>query len=978
MLPTQNNAGAFKPAPKQKLQSGLTQKSLSAARASGALGVAQISTDFPILPQNKSGNGPPSVDSIQFTDGGDVNTNSAASSPSTSAKEERRRERMSPSSRGNVPVISATVSGKGSGNVSVAAEEGAEFGDVVDDGTSKYFNVHDTQLSSLASFRRELTSELLSQNASYKAVDAKNKSAAGGKMRKIAPKGLTVPALQAPERGNRGCFLLVESRAPPVEKTTSVFRARSRGTSASPPRNIHGVEPSMMMTPPSSQSFAMSQSLSALPSRSNVYSESASQSDSEGRGSLTRNQSEILAPEIPVASVINLLSPAPKNSSFDALFGHPGHPPKGSGVSKINFPFGPPIPEQVGMRARSNSNVSYADSDISLESIQQLESMELVYSQYGSDRDVLRAQRGPLGRAAKDDIAYSDTLTSPPASRLHGRPVQAHMSKKISPMIVLDASVVPASRQRGRDSVGPLDGEKSLDTNAAQASRPKRGTNAAILQPHHLPMKPEYSTFPQGMYYNVVKHALDLRQQPNFAPSWDHSRASKALRLTALKRPVDASLSLTTAAMNVSNANKLAEVIKNTEHHQKILGGELKSAPKKPPLMINITSNNGGPLKLGSALENPDISKVFSGSTGDSLSASIAATVGSRAESAEGSLRAAVLQRGSFVVPSASEITPNMLSKNAIPAPDALMESLVRLHSAPMNDDILDVAPDPLGGSLSGSSSLGTGSQSNSPSKAHPNLLIKPIAVTLNVHQNQPIKPDKESSPPKTNYVDNNGKLRVKDVNFSQKDMFEIHHDIQVIQSTGKSTATQFGDSQQIPNQVSNLVPIKHPYLTMNGTKHVLPDKMVASIVSARNKSVSQHELDGTQAESVFLGNSSGMLVRDSTLGHTSDYPSQAIPWLPRGTLEPVEHDRSNQIIGKREHLDLQRYSQTDPSRQVLTIRSQRAIREAFEGYVQQRMHAQYNNNQQTAPMQLHQLDRPRQEVLLQLQFQAQKTPSQR
>ncbi len=60
----------------------------------------------------------------------------------------------------------------------------------------------------------------------------------------------------------------------------------------------------------------------------------------------------------------------------------------------------------------------------------------------------------------------------------------------------------------------------------------------------------------------------------------------------------------------------------------------------------------------------------------------------------------------------------------------------------------------------------------------------------------------------------------------------------------------------------------------------------------------------------------------------------QKVPWLPRGTLTPLDHDRSDLIEGWREKLELLRYQPFDTSKIPMTIKSQTAVKHAFEQYV--------------------------------------------
>jgi hypothetical protein len=155
----------------------------------------------------------------------------------------------------------------------------------------------------------------------------------------------------------------------------------------------------------------------------------------------------------------------------------------------------------------------------------------------------------------------------------------------------------------------------------------------------------------------------------------------------------------------------------------------------------------------------------------------------------------------------------------------------------------------------------------------------------------------------------------------------------------------------------------------MNGAKHVLPDKIIASLITV-HKNSSQYEASQIATESVFLGNSSSHLIRDTTIGHTNETATHNIPWLPGGSLEAPEHDRSNRLLGMKEKLELQRQYPGDANRGVITIRSQNAIREAFEQYVQRKLQASPGKT----PLQFHQLPAAQQQQLLQQYQQKQQT----
>lgn len=890
----------------------------------------------------------------------------------------------------------AATSIGGVASTSFAQLAGEEFGAVVDDGTSKYFNVADTQVSALS--------------APYHAPEAVNKITAGRVQVKKTTGVCDHGGRKEPLEGSRGPFLIVESQAPPVDPQKAIHRVRPVQAGTSVANAGRSISPTASASPTN-----VSRSIAYNDSQPPTARSPTARTPAAVAPFTRTNTSEIPIPD--VASVMApMLSPAPR---FDALFAHSqGYSHTGQQkVANITYPLSNTNLQQnntnapSGFRTRANSNISYADSDVSYDSHQHIKEMEHVYNQYGDDRGTQPNVMPTVHRKFQADAStsletiFSDNLTSPPMSAM--APPGRYKMGAIPPSIVLDshASLADSLHQRrtpGASRGSELDKSTHLDTDST-ASRIKRGTNRAISPVREEPFHPklENSTFPQSMYYNVVKTALDLRQQPNFNPSWDHTRATKrSIRLSSLRKPVDVSLSLTTAPMNITNAKKLADVIKDTDHQRRILSGAIHpsnmTSPtnnrKRPPLTINITSSEPDLTQLGGVLENDlsrsvvdaargSISGGYGGAggiapSGGSLTSGLSSTGAPSAFT-----RPSVLSRGSFQVPSITELKQGMIAANSLPAPDALLESLVQLRKPLMDDDAEEMSSVGTrtggGGSSVGSMSVGSAGKTIISMSSGPHLLIKPILgvpsatgspVTVpggNSRDSSPVRgqgsPEK-GSPPKNGhngtYVDQKGKLRVKDVKFD-KGMLEVLHDIDVEKNAGMTMATLESQHSLTASSVP-LVPIKHPYLTMNGTKHVLPDKVLASLVHAQCKA-SQFDADGSITDTVFLGNTSGMLIRDSTLSHTYEQSGGGIPWLPRGTLEPPEHDRSNQLIGKREKLDLQRHFALDANRQVLTIRSQNAIRGAFEDYVQNNLKPPHR---QAAPF--NQLDRAQQDVLLQ------------
>jgi hypothetical protein len=60
---------------------------------------------------------------------------------------------------------------------------------------------------------------------------------------------------------------------------------------------------------------------------------------------------------------------------------------------------------------------------------------------------------------------------------------------------------------------------------------------------------------------------------------------------------------------------------------------------------------------------------------------------------------------------------------------------------------------------------------------------------------------------------------------------------------------------------------------------------------------------------------------------------SSQVPWLPRGTLTPFEHDHSDSLEGWKEKIELLKYAPHDASRIPMTLKNQTAAKAAFEQY---------------------------------------------
>jgi hypothetical protein len=76
-----------------------------------------------------------------------------------------------------------------------------------------------------------------------------------------------------------------------------------------------------------------------------------------------------------------------------------------------------------------------------------------------------------------------------------------------------------------------------------------------------------------------------------------------------------------------------------------------------------------------------------------------------------------------------------------------------------------------------------------------------------------------------------------------------------------------------------------------------------------------------------------------STMTLTKAASHKKVPWLPRGTLTPLDHDRSDLIEGWREKIELLRYQPFDASKIPMTIKSQAAAKQAFEQYARSLSH---------------------------------------
>jgi hypothetical protein len=58
------------------------------------------------------------------------------------------------------------------------------------------------------------------------------------------------------------------------------------------------------------------------------------------------------------------------------------------------------------------------------------------------------------------------------------------------------------------------------------------------------------------------------------------------------------------------------------------------------------------------------------------------------------------------------------------------------------------------------------------------------------------------------------------------------------------------------------------------------------------------------------------------------------VPWVPRGSLVPIEHDRSNHLLGWKEKLETLKNVPHNPAKIMMAIKSQDAIKSAFEDFI--------------------------------------------
>lgn len=104
---------------------------------------------------------------------------------------------------------------------------------------------------------------------------------------------------------------------------------------------------------------------------------------------------------------------------------------------------------------------------------------------------------------------------------------------------------------------------------------------------------------------------------------------------------------------------------------------------------------------------------------------------------------------------------------------------------------------------------------------------------------------------------------------------------------------------------------------------------------SLHNSTMSQSQPNfANSAYAPFQTTSTFNLTAGSSHNSSTSNPNlKKVPWLPRGTLTPLDHDRSDFVQGWREKIELLKFQPFDTSKIPSTIRNQTAARLAFEQY---------------------------------------------
>jgi len=245
--------------------------------------------------------------------------------------------------------------------------------------------------------------------------------------------------------------------------------------------------------------------------------------------------------------------------------------------------------------------------------------------------------------------------------------------------------------------------------------------------------------------------------------------------------------------------------------------------------------------------------------------------------------------------------------------------------------------------------------------------LVMPVVHHTNKSKNKKILH-------KSSYIDEQGKLQGEDF-VIEKNLFETLRDTDLVLDPPPDF-----NAMKLQHKDTALIAIKHPYLSLPGVKPVKYPKEMSSTTSVRQpysidtlhsqysrmvnapqlnmqtiadtsidnlnkkqasqqlKTIAENADDIAVAEPVFLGNSSAYIV--STDAYSSyARRTKSAPWLPNGSLEPMETNRSNKRLGIQEKFDLLRYSPHDPSKQIMMIKGQEAARIAFESFVGTHIH---------------------------------------
>jgi hypothetical protein len=98
-----------------------------------------------------------------------------------------------------------------------------------------------------------------------------------------------------------------------------------------------------------------------------------------------------------------------------------------------------------------------------------------------------------------------------------------------------------------------------------------------------------------------------------------------------------------------------------------------------------------------------------------------------------------------------------------------------------------------------------------------------------------------------------------------------------------------------------------------------------------------------------YISQSSAVLQNQASTNSIQSAPTHHVPWLPRGTLTPLEHDRSDFIDGWKEKLALLKHFPIDNTKNKYTILQQQQVKQAFEQFAHNKYHANYHKRRDAA-----------------------------